>query len=183
MKQALVFCVALCVAAAMAETDTTCHNITGTCTARGFECVSGEVVSFKQRCDGVEDCSDGTDEMLCHHADGRPLAERTAEERAAMQQASCVNCNCAATAYVVDRNSAWWNYAIVSPTDIHLMTQGNGRNCGFQCTNTIMMGFYRKNRICRGWLCCARQRTCTCSNALSGCGSVTNGVEATHCNL
>lgn len=155
-----------------------CHNITGTCTERGFECVSGEVVKHAQRCDGVEDCSDGTDELLCEHADHRPLFERTAEEREAMQQASCVNCNCAATSYSVTTSSLWWPYAVVAPTDVQLMTHANGQPCKQACTTEILMGFYRKNRICRGWLCCARQRWCQTCTTAGGCAGATSNL---HC--
>ncbi len=167
MTTAIAIVAAFLVAAAAGRP--VCHNITGTCTERGFECVSGEVVSFEQRCNGVEDCSDGTDEFMCEHEDHRPLFERTAEERHAFAQATCVNCNCAATAFSVDTTSAWWRFAIISPTDTALMTgsPGNnaGRPCNSNCAIKMTMGFYRKNRICRGWLCCARQRFCeSCSN-------------------
>jgi len=145
-----------------------CHNITGTCLPHGFECISGEVVPHAQRCNGVEDCSDGTDEFLCDHEDHRPLAERTEEERHQFQQASCVNCNCAVTAYQVTNAMAWWPYAIVAPTDISLMTGSGiygGKPCRNGCASTITIGFYKKNRICRGWLCCARQRQCIACGA------------------
>ena len=144
----------------------------GRCRAHGFECVSGEVVTHAQRCNGVEDCSDGTDEFLCEHEDHRPLFERTAEERHAFQQATCVNCNCAATAYTVSSTMSWWSYALFAPTDTALMTGGpnvyGGLPCNSRCAASITIGFYKKNRICRGWLCCARQRVCvTCGNAAS----------------
>jgi hypothetical protein len=164
----IVLAAALLVAAAAGRPA--CHNITGTCTERGFECVSGEVVPHEQRCNGVEDCSDGTDEFMCEHEDHRPLFERAPEERHVFAQtSSCVNCNCAATAFSVDTTSGWWPFAVVSPTDTALMTgsPGNngGRPCNSRCATRITIGFYRKNRICRGWLCCARQRFCqSCSN-------------------
>lgn len=168
---------------ALASARPVCHNITGTCTERGFECVSGEVVSHAQRCNGVEDCSDGTDEFMCEHEDHRPLFERTPEERHAFEQtSSCVNCNCAATAYTVTTASAWWPYALVSRTDIALMTGTpsayGGQPCNWKCVNSLTIGFYRKNRICRGWLCCARQRACT------GCyttGTCSLGTSLSRC--
>jgi len=159
-----------------------CHNITGTCLDHGFECVSGEVVSHAQRCNGIEECSDGTDEYLCEHEDHRPLHERTEEERHSFQQASCVNCNCAVTAYQVPSTSAWWAYALVSPTDTALMTgpaaNYGGQPCNSRCVSTITIGFYKKNLICRGWLCCARQRQCNACSSGTGCAA---GSTANRC--
>jgi hypothetical protein len=180
MTTAIAIVAAFLVAAAAGRP--VCHNITGTCTERGFECVSGEVVSHAQRCNGVEDCNDGTDEFMCEHEDHRPLFERSAEERHAFAQASCVNCNCAATAFSVDTASGWWAYAKVSPTDTSLMTGSPGNNAGRPCSSTcaskITIGFYRKNRICRGWLCCARQRLCeSCLNT----GGCSQGSTANRC--
>ncbi|MDP3640845.1 MAG: LDL receptor domain-containing protein [Alphaproteobacteria bacterium] len=180
MKMLLAIVAALLVAAAAGRP--VCHNITGTCTERGFECVSGEVVPHAQRCNGVEDCSDGTDEFMCEHEDHRPLSERTAEERHAFAQASCVNCNCAATAFTVPSSSAWWPYALVSPTDTALMTgtpaNYGGKPCNWKCASSITIGFYRKNRICRGWLCCSRQRQCV---QCSGTGGCSQGSTANRC--
>ena len=69
--KAILLLIALAAVAVSAKP--TCHNITGTCMPHGFLCISGEVVSHEQRCNGVEDCSDGTDEFMCQHEDHRPL--------------------------------------------------------------------------------------------------------------
>ena len=185
MKALIVIAlIALCVAA-----KPVCHNITGTCLPHGFLCVGGEVVPHEQRCNGVEDCSDGTDEFLCEHEDHRPLFERSEEERHAFQQASCVNCNCAVTAYTIASSGSfqgWWNYALVTPTDIALMTgtgTWGGKPCNSRCVTSMTIGFYKKNRICRGWLCCARQRAClSCTTTSSSYCTNAATTSANRCN-
>ena len=155
-----------------------CHNITGTCMENSFLCISGEIVPSNQRCNGIEDCSDGTDEFLCEYDGTVPFHERSESERFQYVQATCVNCNCAVTAYTVNQAHGWWNYAIVSPTDIALMTGAGiagGKPCNTRCVTSITMGFYKKNRVCRGWLCCARQRQCITCSSSGSCSSTTPG--------
>jgi len=155
-----------------------CHNITGTCFDHGFVCANEEVIPHSQRCNGVEDCADGTDEFMCDHADHTPLHERPVAVRRAVQQASCIKCTCAVAVLDIVSGSGWFRYAKEAPTDfLGLMTGSGtyrGKPCNTRCIFRIKMGFYKKNRICRGWLCCARQRECLqCDNALPGCTSVT----------
>jgi len=184
MFKAILLLAALAAVAVSAKPA--CHNITGTCMPHGFLCISGEVVPHEQRCNGVEDCSDGTDEFLCEHEDHRPLFERSAEERHQVQQATCVNCNCAVTAYTVASSGSfagWWAYALVAPTDVSLMTGAaanyGGKACNVRCVVSMTIGFYKKNRVCRGWLCCARQRACLACTNVGTCSSVT---AANRCN-
>jgi hypothetical protein len=159
-----------------------CNNSTGTCLNNGFHCISGEIVEHSKRCNNIEDCLDGTDEYLCH-IDSKPFSEKSEIERKEFQQANCVNCNCAVTAYNIAQTNPWWQYAIVTPTDISLMTglPGSfaGMPCNVRCVTQMTLGFYKKNRVCRGWLCCARQRACiTCSNT----GSCSTVTVAKRCN-
>jgi hypothetical protein len=159
-----------------------CHNITGTCLDHGFVCANEEVIPHAQRCNGVEDCADGTDEFMCQHEDDSPLHLRAPEARHAAEQASCIACTCTASVLLIASGNAWFTYAKQAPTDfIGLMTGTGtyaGRPCNSACAFSITMGFYKKTGVCRGWLCCARQRWCnTCS--ASCCGA----TAATRCYL
>ena len=77
-------------------------------------------------------------------------------------------------AYAITSTLAWWTYAIAAPMDLSLMTgpaaSAGGRPCNNPCTNSLVIGFYKKNRICRGYLCCARRRAClSCNTATAPC--------------
>jgi len=158
---------------AMGADAAVCHNITGTCLPHGFVCANEEVVPHSQRCNGVEDCADGTDEFMCDQKDHRPLHERSAEERHAVQQASCIKCTCAVAVLSIVSGSAWFNAAVASPTDFLGLMTGTGAYKGLPCSAAcifkILMGFYKKTSICRGWLCCARQRECSQCVGTGGC--------------
>jgi hypothetical protein len=141
-----------------------CHNITGTCFGSGFLCASGEVVPAEQRCNGFEDCTDGTDEFLCEHDNDMPMHLRTPEERHAFHQQGCARCDCVSAVSVIGDFNGWYEYAKTAPTDpIGLMTGSGpyaGLPCNPQCTKQYLMAFYKKSGVCRGWMCCARQREC-----------------------
>lgn len=156
-----------------------CHNITGTCFEHGFQCANEELVPHAKRCDGVEDCADGTDEFMCNHDDPTPLAERSDAERHAVQQASCVKCTCPITVLTITSSNAWFPYAKKAPTDFIGLMTGTGAYAGLpcqpNCVTSLLMGFYKKYKVCRGWLCCARQRQCLgCSSTLPCTGLTAN---------
>jgi len=157
-----------------------CHNITGTCLDHGFVCANDEVVPHSQRCNGVEDCADGTDEFMCHHENDTPMHLRSDEDRHATQQASCVKCTCVASVLQITKGQPWFQYANKAPTDFAGLMTGTGAYRGMPCNPvcafTIKMAFYKKSGVCRGWLCCARQRECTtCDTTLGGCTTKTPG--------
>ncbi|CUE80174.1 low density lipoprotein receptor family protein, putative [Bodo saltans] len=162
-----------------------CHNSTGTCLKEGFHCANKEVVPFAKRCDGVEDCLDGTDEYLCHVDGSMPLHERPQLERHAMEQGSCAWCSCAASVINIVENDAWWAAAKAAPTDtIGLMTGTGayaGQPCATKCVRTILLAFYRKTNYCRGALCCIRQRECVQCFDPAVVGACVGASVATRC--
>ena len=157
-----------------------CHNVTGTCLPHGFVCASGEVIPHAQRCNEVEDCTDGTDEFLCHDPEPtRPMHTRSAEERHRGMHAqyvndvpSCVECNCEVNALTIRLGDPWIEYAKVAPLDLTMMTGAGAYGampCDPTCTWMYELAFFKKNNACRGWLCCVRQRRCAACWPLNPC--------------
>jgi hypothetical protein len=101
---------------------------------------------------------------MFHHEDDTPMHLRTEEARHAAQQASCIACTCTVAVTNIVSGSAWFTYAKQAPTDFIGLMTGTGSFRGLPCNPTcvfnIQVAFYKKTGVCRGWLCCARQRWC-----------------------
>jgi hypothetical protein len=176
MKVLIVIAISLLVAAQLASAA--CHNATGSCSPSAFVCANEEAIPHNKRCDGVEDCADGTDEYMCDQAP-TPLFELAPRERNAITEVSCVKCTCFKTTIVIQNSAgAWWTIAQNAPRDKQMMTdapaQGN-KPCMVANTLSITLNVYKKqNKGCRGWVCCFRQQLCTCTVA-------SGKTSATHC--
>jgi hypothetical protein len=143
-----------------------CHNSTGSCRKHHFVCANEELVPHAKRCDGVEDCADGTDEYMCDQRADTPFHERTVAERDAIIETSCIFCTCPRGSITVLQSGdpAWWRIATTAPRDLRLMTYavtlGNPA-CHPTRTSQIQLNVYKKqNKGCRGWVCCFRQQNC-----------------------
>jgi len=145
-----------------------CHNATGACTSKGFVCANLEIVDAAKRCDGVEDCADGTDEYLCH----LPAAHGALSEleRAAEMEVQCVKCYCKVGVVSVSASNAYWfKIATSAPQGYGMMsvtgTYQSGAGCSPKYTSSMTVSVYKKqNKGCRGRVCCLRQQSCdTCT--------------------
>jgi hypothetical protein len=151
-----------------------CHNATGSCTETHFVCANEEMIPHSRRCDGVEDCADGTDEYMCDsehfHAD-KPITDMTVAERTALTEVSCIKCTCLKGTITITTSStaAWRAIAFNSPRDKTLLTRApsvQNKPCNSVWTDTLTLNVYKKqNKGCRGWVCCFRQEYCNVCNS------------------
>ena len=150
----------------------TCHNATGSCTKTHFVCANEEVIPHSKRCDGVEDCADGTDEYMCEHEHlrNKALSDLTVSQRTAQTEVACIECTCLkGTITVASGNAAWWNIATTAPRDKTMLTSTphkQNRPCNPAATAEIVLNVYKKqNKGCRGFVCCFRQEECKSCNS------------------
>ena len=167
MKLLLIAAVALVCLSQLASAA--CHNATGSCTHSHFMCANEEVVSHSKRCDGVEDCADGTDEYMCEHP-STPISELKPAERTAMTEVGCVKCTCLkGTITIPSTNAPWFTIAKYAPRDLTMMTDAptiQNKPCHLTQTSTIILNVYKKqNKGCRGFVCCFRQKQCSVCTA------------------
>jgi hypothetical protein len=162
-KFLLIAALAILVVAQMAAAS--CHNATGSCTKSHFVCANEEAVAHSKRCDGVEDCADGTDEYMCDQAP-KPIMDLTVAERNAMTEVACVKCTCRKGAITVTSTATgyWWSIAKLAPRDFTMMTDAptyQNKPCNPAQVSSILLNVYKKqNKGCRGWVCCFRQEAC-----------------------
>jgi len=135
------------------------------------------MIPHAKRCDGVEDCADGTDEYMCDQA-STPLWDLSVAERTAITEVSCIKCTCYKGQVMINNGQgSWWKAALAAPRDFTMMTNSvnfQNKACNPAQVTTIQVNVYKKqNKGCRGWVCCLRQQACVvCSGA---------GNTASHC--
>lgn len=139
-----------------------CNNSTGSCTETHFVCANDEMIPHHRRCDGIEDCADGTDEYLCH---------TRIQGRLADIETSCIKCTCLKGSITIttSTSAAWRTIAFNSPRDSTLLTNAptySNKPCHPSWTDTLTLNVYKKkNKGCRGWVCCFRQEYCQVCNS------------------
>jgi hypothetical protein len=175
IKRSSVIALALIIATIMltsaqtvsATAASVCHNSTGSCRKHHFVCANEELVPHAKRCDGVEDCADGTDEYMCDQSP-KPLAERSFAERHAVVETSCIACTCKKGSVTVSQSGdvSWWMMALNAPRDVRML--GNNaaaalskKPCNPAAVTSIQLNLYKKqNKGCTGSVCCMRQEAC-----------------------
>jgi hypothetical protein len=178
MKLIIVAALAVLILSGLAAAS--CHNSTGACRKSHYVCANEELIPHAKRCDGVEDCADGTDEYLCDQPGNKPITDMSVAERQAVTEVSCVKCTCSSGSITVANGAAtWWNIATKAPRDMALLTGANtyqNRPCNpaGAATGSITLNVYKKKTTkgCRGWICCFRQ---------ASCNSCTVGGSASRC--
>ena len=145
MRSSTILALAVLAVVAVGNAQAACNNITGTCLPQGFVCANQEVVSHEKRCNGVEDCADGTDEFMCHTRATMPLHEMPEHVRNAHAQSSCIKCNCIVNTMNLVSSHPWWPYAKVAPLTMAFLTSpasNAGKVCNPQYVSQIQMVCY-----------------------------------------
>lgn len=145
-----------------------------------FRCMSGAVhwVGAAQRCDGVDDCDDGTDELHCDIAP-EPVWEHRSTYNLngssnhrrhfspLFSESTCIYCRCPHGSELLLSPDAfgkphpWLKFGLAAEPSNALRTLPP-KDIGCHPTQTLSLyiQLYKKNKLCRQAVCCASQTSC-----------------------
>lgn len=149
-----------------------CHNATGACLPGGiYQCMNGDRVRYADRCDGVEDCGDGTDEFMCnlHPTHVSELPEDSVHRReydAQFATATCNGCACpAGEPSNVGIGNPYFPMALHAKMTPEFSDEPpKGQRCNAAEVIAIRIQLYKKSVFCRKAVCCIRQVACVRCN-------------------
>lgn len=133
-----------------------CHNATGACDRSKYICANGYIIEHNQRCNMIEDCSDGSDEFLCDFIGHQSIFDSDVVAlRLAILEVTCVDCVYYTNFITIHKsNKLWYDNAKLFPFDYYKRNNNNNNNN----TEYTTVGVYKKKKkLKNNTVCCYRR--------------------------